>query len=258
MTGVFREAWHVFVPGEADQDGPLPGFLLALTLVTGLVDAFSYLLLGHVFVANMTGNVVFLGFGLAGASDFSIATSIVAILAFAVGAVAGGRLGRRLGTHRGRLLAYATVVEALLVGVAAITALNGVGSELVRYAIVVALAIAMGVQNATARRLAVADLTTTVLTLTITGLAADGRFGAGGSGRAGRRGLAVLAMLIGAALGAVLIVGGQQVLVLVLALGLTGLIAAGAAAVSRSAGPWADAANPPPAGGATRGAQGVR
>src|SRR3984957_14157950 len=46
-------------------DGPLPPLLLMMTFVTGLVDAFAYLVLGHVFVANMTGNVVFLGFALA-------------------------------------------------------------------------------------------------------------------------------------------------------------------------------------------------
>jgi uncharacterized membrane protein YoaK (UPF0700 family) len=49
--------------------GPLPVLLVCLTVVTGLVDAFSYLSLGHVFVANMTGNVVFLGFGLAGVGE---------------------------------------------------------------------------------------------------------------------------------------------------------------------------------------------
>ena len=38
--------------------GPLPVLLVCLTVVTSLVDAFSYLRLGHVFVANMTGNVV--------------------------------------------------------------------------------------------------------------------------------------------------------------------------------------------------------
>jgi hypothetical protein len=37
---------------------PLPVLLVCMTVVTGLVDAFSYLSLGHVFVANMTGNVV--------------------------------------------------------------------------------------------------------------------------------------------------------------------------------------------------------
>ena len=44
----------------------LPAVLVGLTAVTGLVDAVSYLALGHVFTANMTGNVVFLGFALAG------------------------------------------------------------------------------------------------------------------------------------------------------------------------------------------------
>src|SRR5204862_2147685 len=86
--------------------------LLGLTVVTGLVDAVSYLTLGHVFVANMTGNVVFLGFALAGASGFSIAASLVALAAFALGAMAGGHLNSRLGAHRGRLLAAATGVEA--------------------------------------------------------------------------------------------------------------------------------------------------
>ena len=50
--------------------------LVVLTVVTGLVDAFSYLVLGHVFVANMTGNVVFLAFALVGAKGFSIAGSL--------------------------------------------------------------------------------------------------------------------------------------------------------------------------------------
>ena len=72
--------------------GPLPVFLVCLTVVTGLVDAFSYLSLGHVFVANMTGNVVFLGFALAGVGEISIAASLLAVLAFALGATirAGG------------------------------------------------------------------------------------------------------------------------------------------------------------------------
>lgn len=50
---------------------PLPRSLVALTLATGLVDAVSFLGLGQVFVANQTGNVVFLAFALAGASGLS-------------------------------------------------------------------------------------------------------------------------------------------------------------------------------------------
>ena len=75
--------------------GPLPVLLICLTVVTGLVDAFSYLRLGHVFVANMTGNVVFLGFGLAGVGEISIVASLFAVFAFAVGAAVGGLQAER-------------------------------------------------------------------------------------------------------------------------------------------------------------------
>jgi uncharacterized membrane protein YoaK (UPF0700 family) len=71
--------------------GPLPVLLVNLTVVTGLVDAFDHLRVGHVFVANMTVNAVFLGFGLAGAGGIWILASLVAILAFTVGAATGGR-----------------------------------------------------------------------------------------------------------------------------------------------------------------------
>jgi len=100
--------------------GPLPVLLIGLTVVTGLVDAFSYLSLAHVFVANMTGNVVFLGFGLAGVGDISIVASLLAILAFALGAIIGGRWALGRAPHRGRLLAAATAPQAGLVIVAAI------------------------------------------------------------------------------------------------------------------------------------------
>ena len=58
-----RRLWHT--PAGAGW-GPLPEMLLALTLVTGIVDAVSILALGRVFVANMTGNVVFAGFAITG------------------------------------------------------------------------------------------------------------------------------------------------------------------------------------------------
>ena len=58
------------------RHGPLPPLLVLLTVITGLVDAVSYLALGHVFVANMTGNVVFLGFAVVDAEDFSVPASL--------------------------------------------------------------------------------------------------------------------------------------------------------------------------------------
>jgi uncharacterized membrane protein YoaK (UPF0700 family) len=190
-------------PLTADRThGPLPVLLICLTVVTGLVDAFSYLRLGHVFVANMTGNVVFLGFGLAGVGEISIVASLFAVFAFAVGAAVGGRWAASRAPHRGHLLAAATSVQAGLVLVAAVLASTvGVRGSAVRLTLIALLALAMGGQNAVVRRLAVPDLTTTVLTLTFTGLVADTT----PSSVRVRRLISVLAMLAGALVGGVLL-----------------------------------------------------
>jgi uncharacterized membrane protein YoaK (UPF0700 family) len=176
--------------------------LVCLTVVTGLVDAFSYLSLGHVFVANMTGNVVFLGFALAGVGEISIVASLLAVLAFVIGAAAGGRWAAGRAVHRGHLLAAATSVQAGLVLVASVIASTaGVASSAARLTLIGSLAVAMGGQNAVVRRLAVPDLTTTVLTLTVTGLVADTT---PQSVRALRL-ISILAMLAGALTGGVLL-----------------------------------------------------
>src|SRR6266704_2927022 len=114
MNTFFTEVCQTLVPRGEVKHGPLPPLLVAMTLVTGLVDAFSYLVLGHVFVANMTGNVVFLAFALAGAHGFSLPAVVVALAAFGAGALAGGALGSRLGRHRGRLLSATAELQALL------------------------------------------------------------------------------------------------------------------------------------------------
>src|SRR5690348_14062092 len=162
MNVFFAQIRQMIIPGRGGEYGPLPPLLVALTVVTGLVDAFSYLVLGHVFVANMTGNVVFLGFALAGAAGFSIPASLSALGALSVGALAGGRLGTYLRAHRGHLLTVASVVEASLVGGSvAVTATAGnPWGHGTRYVLIVLLGLAMGVQNAVARKLAVPDLTT--------------------------------------------------------------------------------------------------
>ena len=189
------------------RHGPLPPLLVSMTLVTGLVDAFSYLVLGHVFVANMTGNVVFLGFALAGAPGFSIAASLVAMVAFAAGALLGGRLGARHREHRARLHSTAALAQATFVAAGVVLAILGGGHPApgYRYALIAVLGLSMGIQNASARTLAVPDLTTTVLTLTITGIAADSTLAGGQGSKAGRRLVSVAAMLAGALVGAVLI-----------------------------------------------------
>lgn len=75
VRGLLTDVLRTLVPRAGDRDGPLPPLMLLLTVVTGLVDAVSCLALGHVFVANMTGNVVFLCFAPAGADELSAAGS---------------------------------------------------------------------------------------------------------------------------------------------------------------------------------------
>ena len=177
--------------------------LLALTLVSGLVDAVCYLGLGRVFTANMTGNIVILGFAAAGAPGFSVTASLTSLACFLLGAVAGGRIGAHVHA-RSRVLVLAVSLEATFVGAATVVAFTAstVSHGAPRYAAIAMLAFAMGIRNAVIRRLAIHDMTTTVLTMTLTGLAADSFFGGGHNERAGRRIAAVAAMLAGAAGGA--------------------------------------------------------
>src|ERR1700752_3659641 len=122
MGQIMRAVLDLFATRDP-RHGPLPLLLVLLTVITGLVDAVSYLALGHVFVANMTGNVVFLGFAVVDAEDFSVPASLMSIAAFLFGALAGGRLGAWHGAHRGRLLAATLVIETLLASLALAVAL---------------------------------------------------------------------------------------------------------------------------------------
>jgi uncharacterized membrane protein YoaK (UPF0700 family) len=193
--------------GAGSVRHPLARALLALTLTTGLVDAVSYLALGRVFTANMTGNVVLLGFGIAGSGGLPVVAPIVSLGAFLVGAGAGGVLVRRMAERHPALVARGLAVETCLLAAAAIVAATTTvhPGDASAYVLIVLMACAMGVRNAIVRSIAVPDLTTTVLTMTLTGLAAESRL-AGGSGTGSvRRLAAVLAMLAGAFSGALLL-----------------------------------------------------
>jgi hypothetical protein len=96
------------------KHGPLPALLLTLTVVTGLVDAVSVLSLGRVFVANMTGNVVFVGFALSGAPGFSLSASLFALGGFLVGAFAGGAVAKKGTRNRAELLRNTVSIELAL------------------------------------------------------------------------------------------------------------------------------------------------
>ena len=186
---------------------PLTRALLALTFSTGLIDAVSYLGLGRVFTANMTGNVVLLGFGIAGSGGLPVLAPIISLVAFLMGAVVGGILAKRLLERHPEHLGAALGAEVSLIAVATIiaavvTVRRGAFSGDLLIAL---LAFAMGVRNATVRKIGVADLTTTVLTGTLTALAADSPL-TGGTGRGlTRRAATIVAMLVGAIVGALLL-----------------------------------------------------
>jgi uncharacterized membrane protein YoaK (UPF0700 family) len=212
----------------AGADGRLPLMLLALTAVTGVVDAVSILALGRVFVANMTGNVVFIGFAVAGAAGFSLTASLCGLGGFLVGANAGGQLIARLDVARSRLFAVAVTAElALLAGATLVVGFSTHLDAGERDLAVVLLAVAMGIQNAVARHVAVPDLTTTVLTMTLTGLASDLRRGEHGTAVV-RRLLAVLAMFAGAVLGATLVIHQNPTFALAIGTALLALVAGAA------------------------------
>jgi uncharacterized membrane protein YoaK (UPF0700 family) len=192
-----RAAARLF-PDTEGHHGVLPPLLVLLTFATGLVDAVSYLGLDRVFVANMTGNVVFLGFALAGDAQLSATASLLASGAFVAGAWAGGRIAPRVAEPL-RLFALLVAAHAVLVAAALVTGLAADIGSVVRHVLIVLLALGMGLQNAVVRKLSVPDLTTTVLTLTLTGLAAD-RFGPASV----RRFVSVAAMFAGALAGGLL------------------------------------------------------
>jgi uncharacterized membrane protein YoaK (UPF0700 family) len=235
--------------------GPLPELLLTLTAVTGLVDAVSILALGRVFVANMTGNVVFAGFALAGAPGFSLGASLFALAGFLAGAAVGGRLTTRVGHDRALHLRAAVAAEVVLLAAALVIAAAAGGAGATHGTLHIAssdsafgpaaadalsavLAIAMGIQNAAARALAVPDLTTTVLTMTLTGIGSDARSGRRGHVTLVRRVLVVATMLAGGVAGAELVLNVGAVVPLALATGLLALAAGVAARAARRPGEW--------------------
>lgn len=196
-------------PPPPSSSSSLPRLLLLLSATTGLVDAASVLGLGKVFTANMTGNVVFLGFAAVGTPGFRVLPAVMALLAFMGGAWGAGKLAR---AHSAlplrRWLLRASVVEGSLLLAAALVALTidvaAQAPEAAVLTVIVLTGFAMGLRNATIRALKVPDLTTTVLTLTITGIAAD-QTGRSPSPNFARRFAAVLSIFLGAALGAALL-----------------------------------------------------
>ena len=178
--------------------------LLLLTFATGIVDAISVLVLGHVFVANMTGNIIFLGFWFAPHTVVDMTAALVALVSFVAGAVFGGRLARHLDDDVRRWLTVALGFEVVML--LTLSILTGTGvidyHDNTKLILVAGLALTFGSQAAAARQFGIQELSTTVLTTTIVGIGSDSRL-AGGTGRRERlRFSVVLTMCAGALVGA--------------------------------------------------------
>ncbi len=186
-------------PGQRDA------FLIALTFATGVADVASYLGLGQIFTANMTGNTVFLAIAIGQAHVLTGIRSAEALAGFGAGAFFAGRF---LGARTTSPPWPAAVTQALgveLVFAGAFTGLwlafRGLPSGAAVFALISLSSVGMGIQSAAARKLAVPSVTTNVLTMAFTGLMAE-LTALGISGSPARRWAAVvLAMAGGAVLG---------------------------------------------------------
>ena len=214
---------------SATTDRLSTSLMLALSFGTGVLDAATYLGLHGVFTANMTGNVVFVGLGLAGGNQVPLLRAGRARGGVVVGAAAIGvvQRGRDVRPNADGVVAGTLVMAALLVlGTAValrVVDLSVLGLDLLTGAV----AFAMGAQAVAARRVGVTDVSTVVVTSTLAGLAADSPLTGNRSGWAAssRRLGAVLSMAAGAVTGAFLLrlgiswpVGLAGVLLLVVAL----------------------------------------
>lgn len=187
---------------------PLTRTLLALTFSAGIVDAVSFLALGTVFSAAMNGNVLLLGFGVAGKGDLPVIAPTVAIVAFLLGALAGGVMSRR-GAHPRPEddLPTTIAVETGLIAATATYALfvDVTPEEISATTVIAVLAFAMGLRTATAKAIGVPDLSTTLVTLGMVALASEAAKGEESGAAVRRRVAVILALFAGALAGALLL-----------------------------------------------------
>ncbi|OBI06722.1 YoaK family protein [Mycobacterium scrofulaceum] len=178
--------------------------LLLLTFATGLADSISILVLGHVFVANMTGNVIFLGFWLAPRTSIDLTAVVVALPTFVCTTILSGRISRHFADRTRQWITTVLATEITLLVTLAILAGAGIlqyhnNTKLIMIGV---LAVTFGLQHSSARQFGIQELSTTVLTSTIVSLGLDSRLAGGSGDRQALRLSVVLTMCAGAFLGA--------------------------------------------------------
>jgi len=219
---------------------PLPRTLLTLTFVTGIVDATSFLALGQVLVAMQTGNVIFLGLGIGDAAGAPVVAPLVSLGSFLAAGAVAVVLGRRLASSSARALAIAMALEVALLGSAAVaaTVITVTPDDVSAYSLIALLAIAMGLRNTVARQIGNPNIASTVLNLTVAGFTAHSPLSLAGSEDLAQRGAALLAILLGALTGALLV---KTSLALAIATGAAVSLAAGLTYLSGTARPSSSA-----------------
>lgn len=200
-------------PSRKILNDPFALGIYAVTSICGLLDAASYLGLGHVFVELMTGNMLYLAFiiGSIGTSHRVTSASMVSmagayalsIAVFACGAVIGGRfvLREQRGRQLGFFAEWLCILAALLV---TWTAHPGNAGE-TRFVVFSILALAMGIQNALMRRWGLPNLATNVMTLTFTALLSESPLGGGHAPQWARRSASIGIFILSAGIGALLV-----------------------------------------------------
>lgn len=189
------------------EHGSLAALLLVLTFASGIVDAVSFLSLGHVFVAAMTGNLLFIAFAFAGEPGFSVVASLVALGAFVGGSVIGGHLVDRARARRQYVIAYAAAAQllAMAVGAVVLGVSGSPPSTATTRALVALLGLAMGAQMTAVRSVGIREVTTTVLTTTLSTLVAEVRETGSFSASAQLSSVAIVTEVVGALAGALLL-----------------------------------------------------
>lgn len=202
--------------------------LLVLTAATGAIDAVSYLILDRVFTGNMTGNVLFIAFGLIGVQEIPVLNNVVALLAFMLGAVVVSRVVRKSvdpGHLPKRALVSLICGTALALLVATSWLVIGELSGPLLLTVTGLLAFLLGGQASAVKSIGIRDLSTVVVTMTMVNLSTDSRLAGGRGADWLRRTGGIIAMGLGALLSALfcLHVGGATALlfaVLLMAVGV--------------------------------------
>jgi uncharacterized membrane protein YoaK (UPF0700 family) len=193
--------------GEDRHDRLMLALMMALTFAAGVVDAVGYLALDHVFIGNMTGNIVILGMAVAGGNELPITGPLAALICFTLGAAISGLVLRRkparwtwsitlLLLGAGLLVASTAVVDVLT---------HSKPSSQAQLLMSSLAAVAMGIQAFVARKLAVKEVTTVVVTSTLTALAGELFTTSARRALLNRRSSAILLILLGATTGALLL-----------------------------------------------------